>query len=318
MSHLFKTLLRALVDLCYELDSTVYGYCHVCFDHFRKNDPIQAEKKRLKETIKDLEQYHSLLIELNRIYLSSDSDDESDFAYEIHKLNQLEKDFGTTNQIGWTIQHLKKELKYWSDLNLNVNVNVNLNDTVSINNAKTTIQQCDLSLKNNNKFIEKLSTVSSSNTISTLRLKMHQMKNTDKELLLWIAEYNTYEIERFNFLIDEVQIPTSNIFWYYASHKPLDDGKTYYLNILRDIQINTDDFDRLYRKIETNRLQLLAKELAAELAAEEAGLPECPICSFRKDMPKTICNHQICPECLHKWLDKSANCPICRTILVQP
>jgi uncharacterized Fe-S cluster-containing protein len=53
---------------------------------------------------------------------------------------------------------------------------------------------------------------------------------------------------------------------------------------------------------------------------EEAEV-ECPICINSVPLIKstrTSCGHEFCKACLHKWLRGHNNCPICRTVLVDP
>src|SRR3990172_3811747 len=114
MTNLLKTKLRALVELTHELEDNIHGYCPMCFDFFRKGDYQGAEIKRLKETIKDLRRYRTLLETIN---IPDDSDASDDFSYESHKLMQIESEFGTVPQISWTINQYRRELDFWNKIN---------------------------------------------------------------------------------------------------------------------------------------------------------------------------------------------------------
>lgn len=61
-----------------------------------------------------------------------------------------------------------------------------------------------------------------------------------------------------------------------------------------------------------------AKQLSDKLEESEI---DCPICM--NSIPliksnKTSCGHDFCKTCLRKWLRGHHNCPICRTVLVDP
>jgi hypothetical protein len=42
---------------------------------------------------------------------------------------------------------------------------------------------------------------------------------------------------------------------------------------------------------------------------------ECPVCYDLKPCEFTICDHNICHECIENWYNFSDRCPICRTLL---
>ena len=63
---------------------------------------------------------------------------------------------------------------------------------------------------------------------------------------------------------------------------------------------------------------LHAKHVSKEELVE-CGDVSCPICQEElagmKNPIKLKCEHCFCEECILEWLDRSANCPMCRTVV---
>ena len=57
------------------------------------------------------------------------------------------------------------------------------------------------------------------------------------------------------------------------------------------------------------------------LAGRVVGVPprsECSVCldPVRAPAFETVCGHWFCDACLRPWLERSTDCPVCRTLLV--
>jgi hypothetical protein len=142
-------------------------------------------------------------------------------------------------------------------------------------------------------------------------------------MLSWIIWYLEDELERCRYLIrsaKEGKLTIDDKYWYHLARKPYETSEYYYLHLLSSVRIDPKFADQIQRKVHFNRVLVEKKRAAEELADQRAaasGLMECPICFKHLEMVEMECCHSLCEECIHKWLSKSNQCPLCRQIVVK-